>query len=88
MSDLVSLWKDPKYKNIIKLILWAIFILFVLCVCIVMNKNQIKKNKNEESILKFNYKILNLANKKLKVYYKLDDYVVEGIYENTILKEQ
>lgn len=86
MSDLVSLWKDPKYKNIIKLILWAIFILFVLSMCIVMNKNQIKKNNNEESILKFNYKILNLANKKLKVYYKLDDYIVEGVYENAIFK--
>ena len=42
MSDLVSLWKDPKYKNIIKLILWAVFILIVGCLCIVSNKNQIK----------------------------------------------
>lgn len=73
MSDLVSLWKDPKYKNIIKLILWAIFILFVVCLCIVSNKNQIKNNNKEESRLEFKHKIHNLANKKLKVYYKIDD---------------
>ena len=86
MSDLVSLWKDPKYKNIIKLILWAIFILFVVCLCIVSNKNQIKNNNKEESRLEFKHKIHNLANKKLKVYYKIDDYIVEGVYENEIFK--
>ena len=86
MSDLVSLWKDPKYKNIIKLILWAIFILFVVCLCIVLNKNQIKNNNKEESRLEFKHKIHNLANKKLKVYYKIDDYIVEGVYENDIFK--
>ena len=86
MSDLVSLWKDPKYKNIIKLILWAVFILFVVCLCIVSNKNQIKNNNKEESKLEFKHKIHNLANKKLKVYYKIDDYIVEGVYENDIFK--
>ena len=84
MSDLVSLWKDPKYKNIIKLILWAVFILFVGCLCIVSNKNQIKNNNKEESKLEFKHKIHNLAYKKLKVYYKIDDYIVEGVYENDI----
>ena len=75
-----------KYKNIIKLILWAIFILFVVCLCIVLNKNQIKNNNKEESRLEFKHKIHNLANKKLKVYYKIDDYIVEGVYENDIFK--
>lgn len=86
MSDLVSLWKDPKYKNIIKLILWAVFILFVGCLCIVSNNNQIKNNNKEESKLEFKHKIHNLANKKLYVYYKIDDYIVEGVYENDIFK--
>ena len=86
MSDLVSLWKDPKYKNIIKLIMWAVFILFVGCLCIVSNKNQIKNNNKEESKLEFKHKIHNLAYKKLKVYYKIDDYIVEGVYENDIFK--
>lgn len=86
MNDLVSLWKNPKYKNIIKLLFWAIFIVFVSCLCIVSNKRQIKNNNYEGSMLNFNYKILNLANKKLSVYYKIEDYIVSGIYDQMLFK--
>lgn len=86
MNDLVSLWKNPKYKNIIKLLFWAIFIVFVSCLCIVSNKRQIKNNSNEVSMLDINNEILNLANRKLSVYYKLDDYVVDGIFDEMMFK--
>lgn len=86
MNDLVSMWKEPKYKNIIKLMFWAIFIVFVSSLCVISNKRQIKNNNYEGSMLNLNNEILNLANRRLNVYYKLDDYVVEGIFDEMMFK--
>ena len=46
MNDLVSLWNDPKYKNIIKLILWFIFIIFVFCLALSSNRNKVINKEN------------------------------------------
>ena len=84
MNDLVSLWNDPKYKNIIKLILWFIFIIFVFCLALFSNRNRVK---NENNIPKENNnKISNIDNKNISIKYQIDDYKIDGTYSDKVFK--
>ena len=86
MNDLVGLWKNPKYKNIIKLLLWIVFMVFVSCLCIVLNKRQNKNVDIENVMVEIETELDSLNNKKLSVYYKIDDYVVDGTFDNKVFK--
>ena len=84
MKELNDLWKNPKYKALIKLLLWVIFFLIIYSLILVSN-NRIIKNNEEGSKNEINYtKILNLSFNTLSVKYELNDYYVEGIVKNNI----
>ena len=84
MSDLVSLWKDPKYNTIIKLILWFIFIIFVFCLALFSNRNR-ATNKNN-TLIENNNKISNIDDKNISIKYQIDDYIIAGTYSNKVFK--
>ena len=83
MNDLVSLWNDPKYKNIIKLILWFIFIIFVFCLALSSNRNKVI---NKENIPIENNNILKINNKNVNIKYQIGDYKIDGNYSDKIFK--
>lgn len=84
MKELIKLWDNPKYKALIKLLLWVIFFLIIYSLIIVSNNRTIKNNE-EDSKNEINYtKILNLSYNTLKVRYELNDYYVEGLVQNNI----
>ena len=83
MNDLVSLWNDPKYTNIIKLILWFIFIIFVFCLALFSNRNKVI---NKENIPIENNNILKIHNKSVNIKYQIDDYKIDGNYSDKIFK--
>lgn len=84
MNDLVSMWKEPKYNTIIKLILWFIFIIFVFCLALFSNHNRIKNENNTP--VESNNKILNIDNKSINIKYTFDDYTIDGTYSDNVFK--
>ena len=84
MKEIKELWDNPKYKALIKLLLWIIFFLVIYSLILVSNNHTIKNNE-EDSKNEVNYtKILNLSYNTLKVRYELNEYYVEGIVKNNI----
>ena len=84
MKEIKDLWDNPKYKALIKLLLWIIFFLVIYSLILVSNNRTIKNNE-EDSKNEVNYtKILNLSYNTLKVRYELNEYYVEGFVQNNI----
>lgn len=85
MKELIELWKNKKYRSLIKLILWFIFIIIICCLAILSDAKRIQNNtKAEEESIYFKKMILDLNYHKIKVKYNLDEYTAEGIVENSI----
>ena len=84
MKEIKELWDNPRYKALIKLLLWVIFFLVIYSLILVSNNRTIKNNE-EDSKNEINYtKILNLSYNTLKVRYELNEYYVEGFVQNNI----
>lgn len=84
MNDLISMWKDPKYNTIIKLILWFIFIIFVFCLALFSNRNKATNENNTP--IENNNKISNIDDKNISIKYQIDDYIIDGTYSNKVFK--
>ena len=84
MEELKNLWKNPKYNALIKLIMWAIF-LIIIYIFIILSAEHIKNKNDKESIDNiYTHNLLNLVYNKLSVKYNLVDYYIECIVEKNI----
>ncbi len=85
MRNFIELWKDKKYRSLIELVLWFIFIIVICCLAILSDsKRLINNNEEEERNVYFSKMILDLNYSKIQVKYNLSDYIAQGIVENNI----
>lgn len=77
MSNFIELLKNKRYRTLIKLILWLIFMTVVCCLAVASNTRNIMINDDSKVVLSFNYD-------KIKVNYVLDDFVIDGVVENNV----
>lgn len=85
MKEIIELWKNKKYRTLIKLTLWIIFIIIICALAIVSDtQKKIKNNQEAEKDVYFSKMILDLNYNKIKVDYELEEYIAQGIVENNI----
>lgn len=77
MSDFTELLKNKRYRTLIKLILWLIFMAVVCCLAVASNKRNIMINDDSKVVLSFDYD-------KIKVNYVLEEFVIDGVVENNV----
>lgn len=80
MKDFIELLKNKKYRTLIKLILWIMFMIVVCCMAVASNKRNVNTDDDvNKVVLKFDYD-------RIKVNYVLDDFTITGVVEDDVFE--